>query len=665
MKIIKLFLLLFLSSFAFNMMAQSCELDNLTVLLNPCDGEEFSINYDFTFSEPTSSEYRLFVDGEEIGVYPYHLRNIEVALEGALPRNITVRVEDSTDSDCFAETSFNFLGCDPGSCSITINDVDTESSSCFGDGTFDIDVDYDFSVENGTLLNVYANGVWIETVEANDTQSLYLLSFIKGVGDIETLTISVADFPACSAEFEFETVECSGCNISNIEVEISDCSNGEFYATIDFDIVNSTSTFILGGNGETYGNFSYDELPVTVGPLAASPDIEYEFLIIDVDASQCFNFYNLGVVVCNEFQCQISNLSADNMTCNGESAYDVMINFDASGTPSNDFEISFNGSVIDTVNIDDLPYLIENIEATTPGSDEVTVCAIGDEECCETINIQRPNCSCELSEIEVLSVGCEDNEEDYFVELRLESSLGAGTSFDVTVNGIAFTTLIDVQGTFEIRDIILGTGDVDEITICSTLDPTCCISVDVTKPNCETACPIESIEVTAGACDELLFPATITIDYTGEDTDFLIIEVNGDIVGTFPASSFPGTVSGLLGDGETDYNVEVFTEDRSCSQSFTLEAVDCSSSITEGVLNGEISSRIYNGELIMDYSIQSFERADCSLIDMSGRTLWSQKNVELNGTGSQRFQVNGLTNGVYILRMNNENFVYVNKILAR
>ena len=665
MKIIRLFLFLFLTSFTFNIMAQSCELENLTVRLNPCDGEEFSINYDFTFSDPTSSEYRLFVDGEEIGVYPYHIRNVEVALDGLVPRNILVRVEDSTNAGCSAETSFNFLGCDPGSCNITINNVDTDNSSCNGDGTFDIVVDYDFSFANGTLLNVYANGVWIETVEAVDTQSLYLLSFIKGAGGIETLTLSVADFPACSAEFDFETVDCSGCNISNIEVEISDCSNGEFYATIDFDIVNSTSTFILGGNGETYGNFSYDDLPVTIGPLTASPDIEYEFLIIDVNASQCFNFYNLGVVVCNDAECLITNLSADNMACNGESAYDITINFDASGTPSNDFEISLNGNVIDTVTLADLPYLIENIEATSPGSDIVTICAVGDTECCETINIQRPNCSCELSSLQVLSVGCEDNDEDYFVELRLVSSLGAGTSFEVSVNGITFTTLNDVQGTFELRDINLGVGAVDNITICSTLDPDCCISVDVTKPNCEFVCPIEAVEVIAGACDGLLFPATITVDYTGADTDFLIIEVNSVIVGTFPASSFPGTVSGLLGDGETDYNVEVFTADRSCSQSFLLEAVDCSLSITEGVLNGEISSRIYNGELIMDYSVQSLERADCSLIDMSGRTLWSQKNVELNGTGSQRFQVNGLTNGVYILRMNNENFVYVNKILAR
>lgn len=667
MKLFRLFLFLTFSMCSFALIGQSCALGDLSIRLNPCNGNEFSINYDFTFSNPASSRYRLFVDGEEIGIFPYHQRNMNIVLDGLQPRAIQVRVEDSEDTDCSVEQAFNFLGCDAGSCELTINSVDTEGSTCSGDGTFDMEVEFSYNGAGDDLLNVYANGNFLLQVLPEDSSGLYLFAFLKSnnLDGTELITISVADNPACSADLIFETVECSGCNIFNIDVTIDDCSNGEFYATINFDVINTTSSFILGGNGETYGNFGYDELPVTIGPLPASPDIEYEFLIIDLDAAQCFNFEYVGVVVCNDTECLVTNLTADNMTCNGESAYDIEIDFNASGTSSDNFDITLNGNVVATITSGDLPFLLQNIDAVTPGEDIITVCSTEDAGCCETIRIQRPNCSCELADLQVVNAGCEDNEEDYFVELALSSSLGAGTSFDVFINGAIFTTVNDVQGSIVLNDISLGAGDTDEITVCSVIDDACCISVNVTKPDCEFICPIENVTATAGECEELLFPATVSVVYTGAGTDNLVIEVNGVAAGTFTAGSFPVILSGLPGDGETTHDIEVFTSDRRCSESFELEPVSCSSSVNEGALNGEISSRIYNGELILEYSIAGLEMTDCSLIDMSGRVLWSQKEVEFAGNGSRRFLVNGLSNGVYILRMSNENFVYVNKILAR
>lgn len=667
MKLFRLFLFLAFSSLSLSLMAQSCALGDLSIRLNPCNGDEFSINYDFTFSNTTSSRYRLFVDGEEIGVFHYHQRGMSIVLDGLQPRTIPVRIEDSENPNCNVEQTFNFLGCDPGLCDLTIKSVDTEGSTCSGDGTFDMEVEFSYNGSGDDLLNVYANGTFLLQVSPEDSSGLYLFAFLKSnnLDGTELITLSAADNPACNSDFIFETVECVGCNIFNIEVTINDCSNGEFYATINFDVVNSMSSFILGGNGETYGNFDYDELPVTIGPLTASPDIDYEFLIIDLDAAQCFNFEYVGVVVCNDAQCLIGNLSAQNMECNGESAYDIEIDFNPSGTSSDNFEVTLNGNIVAVITSADLPFSIQNIDALTPGEDIITVCSTEDAGCCETIRVQRPNCFCEISDVQVVNVGCEDNEEDYFVALALSSSLGAGTSFDIFVNGTLFTTVNDIQGSIVINDINLGAGDTDEITICSALSNACCIIVNVTKPDCTPVCPIESTTATVGACDGLLFPATVSIVYSGIGTDNLIIEVNGVSRGTFAANSFPVTISGLLGDGETVHNIGVFTSDKSCSASFELEPVSCSSSVNEGELNGEISSRIYNGELILDYTLGGFERTDCSLIDMSGRILWSQKAVEFTGKGSQKFPVNGLSNGVYILRMHNENFVYMNKILAR
>ena len=60
----------------------------------------------------------------------------------------------------------------------------------------------------------------------------------------------------------------AGCLIDDVVVEQLDCSsNGLFAVVVDFYFENVSDEFTVSGNGQVYGTFSYDELPIIIDGL--------------------------------------------------------------------------------------------------------------------------------------------------------------------------------------------------------------------------------------------------------------------------------------------------------------------------------------------------------------------------------------------------------------
>jgi hypothetical protein len=59
------------------------------------------------------------------------------------------------------------------------------------------------------------------------------------------------------------------CHIYDLVATHSDCNNGQFYVTINFQYSGvGNQGFKVQGNGNNYGTFEYANLPITLGPLA-------------------------------------------------------------------------------------------------------------------------------------------------------------------------------------------------------------------------------------------------------------------------------------------------------------------------------------------------------------------------------------------------------------
>ena len=101
-------------------------------------------------------------------------------------------------------------------------------------------------------------------------------------------------------------------------------------------------SFIVGGNASNFGNFSYNDLPVTVGPYVLGDSTDYEVYIQDLGNFLCFNSYDLGIVdTCYVDSCMISNVFAEVSECDTSGFY-VDIGFTVDSPGGSGFSISGN-----------------------------------------------------------------------------------------------------------------------------------------------------------------------------------------------------------------------------------------------------------------------------------------------------------------------------------
>jgi hypothetical protein len=196
---------------------------------------------------------------------------------------------------------------------------------------------------------------------------------------------------------EFAAPNCGGggdCHIFDMVADIGPCEAGLFYITINFQYENvGNAGFKLQGNGVNYGTFSYGDLPVTLGPFAGNGSTFYEFVAKDVANPDCSDFVDVGVVDCNgSGDCDINDLLADTGNCNNDGTYPVTINFNVSNSITNNFKVFYNGNVVATGNIANLPLTIGHFEDNGEAFPHLTVCMNDQPDCCAVVEFEAPDC---------------------------------------------------------------------------------------------------------------------------------------------------------------------------------------------------------------------------------------------------------------------------------
>ena len=90
------------------------------------------------------------------------------------------------------------------------------------------------------------------------------------------------------------------CEIGEIEATPTECdSSGYFNIIINFEYANTGSQgFTIQGNGITYGNFEYTDLPVILYDLYGDGTTFYEFVVIDNEFPDCSNYIEFGTWDC-------------------------------------------------------------------------------------------------------------------------------------------------------------------------------------------------------------------------------------------------------------------------------------------------------------------------------------------------------------------------------
>lgn len=379
-----------------------CFIDIVTADPTDCNGDgQFFVN--LAFQAGTSWGTGLFL--VQAGGYS------ETFQEGLITTNIgpfpsgsvDIIISEVNGGNCIEATVVE-QNCEPnGQCGF--NDIFAEPYACDGDQFM---VDLVFNNPNGGPLGFYIFGDGMIFGPFAYGQNFYTFGPLNGTQANHNIMVLDIANPACFGNYQFNYSCTDECNIQQVTATPTECDGALFSVELNVIGNNLGETFTVVGNGNNYGVFNYNDLPIILGPFEGDATTSYEFGVIDLQNPGCTAFTEMEPVNC--LPCDIRDLVYE-VDCANE-FYSLSINFIYENPESEGFRLQIGGQTIES-----FPYTSLPITITLPYSTIGNTLRVEDfvnELCGETIGFEVPCCSLGniINELEVAD--CEDNGEYYF-----------------------------------------------------------------------------------------------------------------------------------------------------------------------------------------------------------------------------------------------------------
>ena len=540
-------LLFLLFSFGFLQKIHSqCVITDLVATVSDCDGGSFYVTIDFQFDGVSNEGFQVQGNGQNYGNFSYGDLPVTIGpLEGNGTTHYEFVARDLLHPDCsdFAEVGTVFCG--TGDCAIF--DLVADPGDCNPDGTYNLWINFQYENSPNAYFEVFYQGVNIGYYPLNELPVM-IPHFQDNGAAFPAIGVCINDTPDCCADVEFEAPNCGGgdCNIYDLTVTASDCEAGMFYVTIDFQYENvGNAGFKVQGNGIVYGNFSYSDLPVTLGPLAGNGTTNYEFVVKDVLHGDCSASLNFGPVDCPlTGDCQVSNLTVTPGDCWSDGTYPVSIDFEVTNSATNFFSVFYNGEFIaHNKPLAALPLTIEHFSDNGEAFPVITVCLNDQPDCCVEVEFEAPGCQqsgdCHIFEIFAEAHPCNDGH--FLLDIEFQHENTGSEGFTIKANG-------QVLGEFEYGQNFytvgpLASGVVYEIVIRDNQFPDCKGFYQFGPIFCGGDCHIYDLVAETSDCDdEGQFYVTLDFEHNGTGNDGFKIFGNGNVYGFFGYGDLPVTI---------------------------------------------------------------------------------------------------------------------------
>ncbi len=257
-----------------------CQMSGLVAEVRDCENDQFFVDLSFVYNNVGGEGFQVRGNGQLYGNFEYGDQHITL---GPLPANGTTPYEfviiDNENPDCRTDVNLGPVSCD--TCSIANLDFTIHcnpNQPLFAIVGLDFEVthpesDYFRLFIGNVQIGEFAYGALPLTIDG-----LHLLQ-IPG----EELTVVDLHNENCRLTVPLE-VPC--CKLYDMVVEAYDCEpDGTFLVDLNVQVINGSDSLILAygpaGGTQMSQIFAYDDLYLTLGPLAGDPNTAWEFKVTD------------------------------------------------------------------------------------------------------------------------------------------------------------------------------------------------------------------------------------------------------------------------------------------------------------------------------------------------------------------------------------------------
>ncbi len=427
-----------------------CHITDLVVdpgVCNPAGGYSLLVN--FQVQNPGNALFNVYANGQLLGTFP--LGSLPLLIpnfpaSGNAVDHIKICINDQPN--CCVEQEFQALPC---AVNCDIHDLTVQTGTCEGDSAYHVTVNFIPVGTTATTFQLYANGQLFGTYNVSQLP-LTIPNFPWNGGNNDVLKVCMVTntINNCCETKEFPVPACllgGNCEVFNVVVTPGDCHppNNVYSLVVNFQVQNpgNTQFEVWAGNGQYLGIFPLSALPLTITNFPWGGGAIDNIKICINDHPNCCRTVEFPAPTCFGNNCEINDLAVQTGDCQGDSSYQVYVNFVAVNPPVATFSVFANGQFYGSFGLNQLPLMIPNFPWNGGNNDVIKICfgTAGALNCCETLEFAVPNCllqPCQIYDLQAVHTPCLCGQ--FFAVLTFEHTNGSAGGFDVVGNGTNYGT---------------------------------------------------------------------------------------------------------------------------------------------------------------------------------------------------------------------------------
>jgi hypothetical protein len=559
-----------------------CAIEGFVFERGDCNNDgSYVVEIDFDVSNPGNDFFDVFNGrGEIIGTY--RIADLPIRIPN-YPHNgfvtDTVKVCINDTPDCCTDLSFDSPPC-VDLCQIKAP-LDIDIVDCTN-SEFYLKINFDYlTVSDSFFLGVasnplgffsYANLPVVVGPFPKDPNILYN-AYVYDQVDV-----------SCTQRAFIGSVTCTNtCRIWDLEREIIDCEQGEYYMELFYNFTDSDSIRVFI-DGTLYGEYDNYQQPILVGPFIGDGQTPVVVQLKDIiDPSCATDEITFQPVFCDSLPCLPGLIARSVFDCTPNGTFPLVINFDNPPIQTDSFTVANSlNQFVGRYAIADLPVTIPNYRATAPAGSTKDFIAVTLKDNQNTLSCQVefviPDCAspdCEIGQLEATVIECDNDE--FFVKIDFEFSQGVSDSFNLLGNGQGY-------GRFAYSDlpVTLGPLNADGTTFYEY------VAIDSENPDCKNFVELGTVECNNGTCEmgamkldvveclDSVFYVRIDFEVANTTSDFFNLSGNGRDYGLFSYADLPLTFGPLTANDQTVYEFLASDKnDPNCATDAELGTVNC------------------------------------------------------------------------------------------